>query len=86
MIRPVIESLLNSILNGKTGVITATKKEFIEKNLSNKIVLFRQFFEGVKTFMKGNYAIFINLQDCKNNENLIYFGLSKENSLILSLF
>jgi len=36
--------------------------------------------------MKGNYAIFIELQDYKNKENLIYYGLSKENSFFLADF
>lgn len=75
LVKPVVDNVITSILNSKTGgVITATKKEFIEKNLSNKIVLFRNIFEGIRAFMRGNFAVFISLQECKITENLMYYG------------
>lgn len=86
LIKPFLESLLNSVLvlPSKSGVtITATKKEFIEKNLSNKIILFRNLFEGIIAFMKGAFSFFISLKEYNITGDLIYYGSSKINIFFL---
>lgn len=73
----MLESLLKSVLITKSGVIAATKKEFLEKNLNNKIVIFKNFYDGVKQLIDENYSFFISLQNSEIGSHYIYHCQSK---------
>lgn len=72
-----MESLLKSVLFTKSGVIAATKKEFLEKNLNNKIVIFQNFYDGIKKLIDENFSFFISLQKSESGPHFIYHCQSK---------